>query len=86
MFARIVVSYLSRSFGGSFISVLPRYKVPTGYDLQPAPFELQPLGAQNLKAGGVFECTSHYDSKQTTGTMFVAEDSSVRMPSPAVAS
>ena len=67
---------------GSCVSILPQSRVPPGYQLQPPPFHLQPLGIGKVKPVGAFQASLRWGSRQCDETMFVIADDEMTVPAP----
>ena len=65
----------------SKVTVLPKSTLPPGYQLQPPPCPLQPVGSQQITAVGVFEANLRYQAQETRETVFVVDDTHGTVPS-----
>ena len=65
----------------SMVTVLPKSMLPPGYQLQPPPCPLQPVGSQQITAVGVFEANLRYQAQETRETVFVVDDTHGTVPS-----
>ena len=63
------------------VTVLPKSMLPPGYQLQPPPCPLQPVGSQQITAVGVFEANLRYQAQETRETVFVIDDTHGTVPS-----